>query len=174
MGASSAPCLIPGEIWVHGGCPQHPAPCPASPPPHLTQQKGKSEFERLFFFFLLCKRVCPEFLLLLHIFPSIMFSSVLIKFSSEVVIFTGCQLHTASLASSPTNHGSNGFTICTWGLAACVTSVELTWKKKKIARTRIAQQFSPDGEESLYVGKWRRQKHAAVNSASVEQEIKEY
>lgn len=98
-------------------------------PPHFTQQKGKSKLERPFFF-LLCKRVCPEFLLLLHIFPSIMFSSVLIKFSSEVVIFTGCQLHTASLASSLTNLGSNGFTICTWGLAACVTSVELPWKKK--------------------------------------------
>lgn len=145
-------------------------------PPHLPTSHSRKEKASLkdFFFFLLCKRVCPEFLLLLHIFPSIMFSSVLIKFSSEVVIFTGCQLHTAGLASSPTNHGSNGFTICTWGLAACVTSVELTWKKKKIARTRIAQQFSPDGEESLYVGKWRQQKRAAVNSASVEQEIKEY
>lgn len=101
-------------------------------PPHLPTSHSRKEKASLkdFFFFLLCKRVCPEFLLLLHIFPSIMFSSVLIKFSSEVVIFTGCQLHTAGLASSPTNHGSNGFTICTWGLAACVTSVELTWKKK--------------------------------------------
>lgn len=88
-----------GAVWVQTvplvrslgkyGCmgDAHSALLPALPP-HFTQQKGKSEFER-HFFLLLCKRVCPKLLLLLHIFPSIMFGSVLIKVSSDVVIFYG-------------------------------------------------------------------------------------
>lgn len=80
-----------------------------SSPSHTT---GRKESLKSCFLPPSQKILCPELLPLLHIFPFRRFSSVLIKLSSDVVIFRVCQLHTQSLASSLTNRGLNGFTIC--------------------------------------------------------------
>lgn len=71
-------------------------------PPHFTAAKRK-KVGSLFLNSFFANDSVPRVAFLLHIFPSSTFGSVLIKSSSDVVIFMGCQLHKASLASSPTN-----------------------------------------------------------------------
>lgn len=107
VGLVDVPCLIPrGRAQVDSAQGVDAAP---SSPSHTT---GRKESLKSYFLCTSQKILCPELLPLSHIFPFRSFGSVLIKLSSDVVIFRVCQLHTQSLASSLTNRGLNGFTIC--------------------------------------------------------------